>query len=161
MAKVTTEAERKLKGVKGYRGRLATYEYVRNNLDVLVARGFGTPDGPPWQELADYLTRKRQTNRYGKPMSRASARDIFERAKKDAEVAALEARTGFPIRKRQPSQTPSNWAPTPTSAPVLTPQGSQARPGGADHVRPGESRPRTGAEKIAALRQKLAERSGL
>ena len=167
MAKQTSETRRKLKGVKGYRGRSDAYEYIRDNLDRLIEQGFGTPDGPSWQALANHLTRKGKTNNAGGQLSRGSAYQIFGRAKRDAEVAARAVSNAVPIHKPQPSQVLANWASAPASVPatqiIPTPltAGFQAQPSASDHVRPGESRPRTGEEKVAAIRRKLAERSGL
>ncbi len=103
---------------KGYRGRTDTYRYIRLNLERYLALGVGTSDGPSWETFAAMLGRENQRNKQGGPISRDSARKIFERASKDARDKKLEMLTGVPQRKQQPSHLPATWRPTPETAPT-------------------------------------------
>ena len=160
MARKTSERELKRMEQKGYRGRTDTYRYIRLNLERYVALGVGTSDGPSWETFAAMLGRENQRNKQGGPISRDSARKIFERASKDARDKKLAMLTGVPQRKQQPSHLPATWRPTPETAPTPATFSRPVIPQPSQPVRDGEARPRTAEEKVADIRQQFAQRSG-
>ena len=160
MARKTSERELKRMEQKGYRGRTDTYRYIRLNLERYLALGVGTSDGPSWETFAAMLGRENQRNKQGGPISRDSARKIFERASKDARDKKLEMLTGVPQRKHQPSHLPATWRPTPETAPTPATFSRPVIPQPSQPVRDGEARPRTAEEKVADIRQQFARRSG-
>ena len=160
MARKTSERELKRMEQKGYRGRTDTYRYIRLNLERYLALGVGTSDGPSWETFAAMLGRENQRNKQGGPISRDSARKIFERASKDARDKKLEMLTGVPQRKQQPSHLPATWRPTPEAAPAPATFSRPVIPQPSQPVRDGEARPRTAEEKVADIRQQFARRSG-
>ena len=160
MARKTSERELKRMEQKGYRGRTDTYRYIRLNLERYLALGVGTSDGPSWETFAVMLGRENQRNKQGGPISRDSARKIFERASKDARDKKIETLTGVPQRKQQPSHLPATWRPTPEAAPTPATFSRPVIPQPSQPVRDGEARPRTAEEKVADIRQQFARRSG-
>lgn len=145
---------------EGYRGQTETYRYIRLNLERYVALGVGTSDGPSWETFAAMLGRENQRNKQGGPISRDSARKIFERASKDARDKKLVLLTGVPQRKQQPSHLPATWRPTLETAPTPATSSRLVVPQPSQPVRDGEARPRTAEEKVADIRQQFARRSG-
>ena len=160
MARKTSERELKRMEQKGYRGRTDAYRYIRLNLERYLALGVGTSDGPSWETFAAMLGRENQRNKQGGPISRDSARKIFERASKDARDKKVEMLTGVPQRKQQPSHLPATWRPTPETAPTPATFSRPVIPQPSQPVRDGEARPRTAEEKVADIRQQFAQRSG-
>lgn len=161
MPRRTPERELKRLEEEGYRGRSATYRYVRENLTRFVKVGVGTKDGPSWEAFAALLAREGQRNKRGGPISWDSARRIFERASKDARAREAEMRTGVP-HKVHPSRLPQTWQP-PVVDPPPTPVPASPRPAVAPTPADGEARPsrsRTAADMLAGVRRQLDERSG-
>ncbi len=160
MARKTSERELKRMEQEGYRGRTDTYRYIRLNLERYVALGVGTSDGPSWEAFAAMLGRENQRNKQGGPISRDSARKIFERASKDARDKKLGMLTGVPQRKQQPSHLPATWRPTLETAPAPATFSRPVIPQPSQPARDGEAHPLTAAEKVAAMRQELARKNG-
>lgn len=102
---------------EGFRGRSATYRYIRLNLPRFNAMGVGTRDGPTWEAFAARLTREQQTNRQGGPLGADSARRIFERARKDDQAEQAGQASAKQQRDAQPSRLPATWTPTPAASP--------------------------------------------
>lgn len=110
---------------EGFRGRSATYRYVRLNLQRFTAMGVGTQDGPTWEAFAARLTREHQTNRQGGPLGADSARRIFKRARRDDQAEQAAKAGAKQQRDAQPSRLPATWKPTPVEP---TPVRAMPRP---------------------------------
>lgn len=142
---------------EGFRGRSDTYRYIRLNIERFRELGVGTSDGPSWEWFAAMLGRENQRNNQGGPISRDSARKMFERASKDSRDRKHEVPAAVQQRKQQPSSLPATWRPapaTPTPSPLAVVQKAN---GPAPAANPQEP---TTDELITGLRRVMLERSG-
>ena len=92
------------------RGKSDLYRWLEENLQRLTAEGYGTPDGPEWQELTDRLNRIGKVNKDGQPLGNWGLISIFKRVKRDVEARQREARTGSAIPKQQ-TRMAKGWTP--------------------------------------------------
>jgi hypothetical protein len=92
------------------RGKSDLYRWLEENLQRLTGEGYGTPDGPEWQELTDRLNRIGKVNKDGQPLGLWGVISIFKRVKRDVEARQREARTGTPTPKQQ-TRMPKGWTP--------------------------------------------------
>jgi hypothetical protein len=115
----------------GSRGRSNLYRYILEHWDGIQACGYGTDDGPTWQELTDRLAHHGQVNARGAPLQRLKVREVFLRVQADVMAAQAQRRIGIAAPKK-PSRMPAGWQPpvaqaAPTQAPMVTPS-HQTRP---------------------------------
>jgi hypothetical protein len=93
-----------------YRKRSDLYRYIRANIRLLTEAGYGTPDGPNWQELTDRLNRAGQVNKHNQPLRLRGVVSIFNRVTRDLLAEERAQRTGTPT-KMQPARAPRGWTP--------------------------------------------------
>lgn len=156
----------------GSRGRSNLYRYILEHWDGIQAYGYGTDEGPTWQELTDRLARHGQVNARGAPLQRLKVREVFLRVQADLLAAQAQRRTGIAAPKK-PTRMPVGWQPPvaqaePTQAPVGSPS-HQTRPAQNEPAPFAPTAPSTGsadpsrmtpAERLEDLRRVIDRRSG-
>ena len=149
-----------------HRGHSDLYRYIRANMRLLTAVGFGTPTGPSWQELTDRLNRAGQVNKHQQPLRLRGVVSVFNRVQRDIradELAVLEAeriqRTGMPNRL-QPARAPRGWKPPVVAAPAIDrtePAPFAPTPNNQEAAKPADDGPR---DMLAELWSDIDKRSG-
>lgn len=137
-------------------GHGPVYRWLRVNHQE-IQDGFAQTDAS-WATVAARMVCEGVTGRHGANPNRISAAKVWVRVCRDLQRETVERLTGIPARKRQPSQMPVNWLP-PVAGPAMRPDRSKC-PAISNTLPDGSVRERTPEEKLAAIRQQLAERSG-
>jgi len=137
-------------------GHGPVYRWLRANHQE-IQDGFAQTDAS-WDTLVARMVGDGVTGRHGAIPNRRSTVKVWVRVCRDLQHEAVERLTGIPARKRQPSQMAVNWRP-PVAGPAVRPDRSETT--SIPSPVPDRSvRERTPEEKLAAIRQQLAERSG-
>ena len=141
---------------QAHRGRGPIYRWLRANHQE-VQDGFAQTDAP-WASVVASLVRDGVTGRHDAAPNARSVAKVWGRVCRDLKRETVERLTGIPARRRHPSQMPAGWQP-PVAAPAARSSRAEIPPISSP-VPDGAARERTPEEKIAAIRQQLAERSG-
>jgi len=141
---------------QAHRGHGPVYRWLRANHQE-IKDGFAETDAS-WGTVVERMVSDGVIGRHGANPNRRSAAKVWDRVCRDLQQEAVERLTGVPARKRQPSQMSVDWRP-PVAGPAARP-GRAETPSIPSRVPDGSVRERTPEEKLAAIRQQLAERSG-
>lgn len=98
-----------------FRGRGAVYRWLRENHQELID-GFASTEAS-WDTVVASMIRDGVTGQRGAPPNRKAVAKAWGRVCRDVKSDALKLLTGVPHRKRQPSQMPAAWRPTPDTGP--------------------------------------------
>ena len=162
---IDKELARDLKRNKpvGSRGRSNLYRYILDNWSQLRAAGYGTADGPTWQELTGRLARRGQVNARGGLLKKRKVAELFLRVQAEVLAKEMQRRTGV-AAKPQVARAQADWrppvverAPTPNASPAsplspFAPAASSTASADPSHMTP--------EERKADLRRVINERSG-
>ena len=141
---------------RAYRGCGPVYRWLRTHHQE-IRDGFAQTNAP-WDTVVASMVRDGVTGRNGAEPNRKSVARVWDRVCRDLKLENIERLTGIPAKKRHPSQMPAASQP-PVASPVARPSRADT-PSIPNPVPDGSRRERTAEEKVAAIRQQLAERSG-
>ena len=141
---------------QAHRGHGPVYRWLRANYQE-IQDGFAQTNAP-WDSVVASLVHDGVSGRHDADPNARSVAKVWNRVCRDLKQETVERLTGIPARKRQPSQMPASWQP-PVTAPAARPSRGEAS---STHnpLPDGSPRERTPEEKVAAIRQQLAQRSG-
>ena len=138
-----------------HRGRSDLYRYLHASYPDLIAKGFGTADGPSWNELVTTARRAGIKGRLGNPPTVSSIRSVFANVARDHAAKAARKAAEATSRERRPSRFRPIRDDLPTTPPPQPVSTSRPRDGETE----AEADARVEAE-LARLQQTFAERSG-